>query len=67
MVFAALGLAVFSLAGLLVNIPQYQRTTPMISTPNAVLIISGKRSISGYPVVMAMFLMPSAGPFDMIM
>lgn len=41
------GLAVFSRAGLPEKIPQYQRTTPMINTPNAVLIISGNLSIRG--------------------
>ncbi|SKW97396.1 Uncharacterised protein [Mycobacteroides abscessus subsp. abscessus] len=47
MVLGLAGLAAFSRTGLLVKIPQYQRTTPMISTPSAVLIISGNRSISG--------------------
>ncbi len=69
-VFAAFdlaGLAVLSLTGLLLKIPQYQRTTPTISTPSAVLIISGNRSISGYPMVMAVDFPADSGACDMIM
>lgn len=60
------GFPVLSLAapGLLVNMPQYQRTTPMIKTPSAVLIISGNRSINGYPMVMAVDLPPASEAFD---
>ncbi|CPZ21798.1 Uncharacterised protein [Mycobacteroides abscessus] len=65
-VLGLVGLAVFSRTGLPEKIPQYQRTTPMINTPNAVLIISGNLSIRGYPMVIAVDLPPASGACDMI-